>query len=108
MTVCGIGRFTLSGSVKGYPPFTYQWIDTGLKEIIGTTPQVDIPVAKTRTYKFVVTDSVGCTNSAMMTLTVAKKPAANISPSTDTSICSGNSVTLDAGVQAANYVWSNG
>lgn len=108
VTVCGVGKYLLSGSATGYPPFTYQWIDTALNKVIGTTAQVELPLAKTRTYKLVVTDSVGCTASDIMTITLAQKPAANIIPSGDTAICAGSALTLDAGVDAGSYLWSNG
>jgi hypothetical protein len=108
VTVCGLGKYILTGAAQGYPPFTYQWIDTGLKMTIGTTAKLEIPIAKTRTYRLVVSDSIGCVNSDMMTITVASKPVADITPSSDTSICAGGNLTLDAGVQATNYLWSNG
>lgn len=58
-------------------------------------------------YKVVVTASNGCTDtSAVTNLTVNANPVVNIG--TDTAICQGASLSLDAGNSGASFAWSNG
>lgn len=54
-----------------------------------------------------VTDSVGCTMSDTVTISVLPLPIANITPAGPSTICNGSSITLtaDAGV-GYNYSWS--
>ena len=88
--VCPTGMYTLSGSATGFPPFTYQWIDTTGNQVVGTEAKVDVPIDKTITYKLIVTDSVGCTNSVLKTISVYPAPAVpTISVAGDTLISTG-------------------
>ncbi|MBL7706477.1 MAG: T9SS type A sorting domain-containing protein [Taibaiella sp.] len=58
-------------------------------------------------YKVVVTASNGCTDtSAVTNLTVNANPVVNIG--TDTAICQGASLSLDAGNSGTSFAWSNG
>jgi gliding motility-associated-like protein len=79
---------------------TYQWNNN-----LGTTANVNITQAGT--YTVVVTAANGCQDSSTVSITVAPVPAVTAN---DTTICSGQSVTLTptyypAGGQA---VWTNG
>jgi gliding motility-associated-like protein len=79
---------------------TYQWNNN-----LGTTSNVNITQAGT--YTVVVTAANGCQDSATVGITVAPVPSVTVN---DTTICSGQSVTLTptyypAGGQA---VWTNG
>ncbi len=66
-------------------------------------------VSSAGSYSVVVTQN-GCTSdtSAALDITVTALPVTAITPSGTQNICSGNSITLDAGAGFASYLWSNG
>ncbi len=84
-------------------PVTYTW-NPG--NIIGPVANV-CPTANT-TYTVVASVPSGCSSSA--STVVQYSPLANpvITANGPTTICPGNSVTLDAGSGFANYSWSDG
>jgi gliding motility-associated-like protein len=83
-----------------YPGFTYSW---------NTTPVITTANISNRTagnYTVTVTDAKGCTKSVSKTLT-APNPVA-VSLGNDTSICQGQSLTLQATQIFTSYLWSTG
>jgi gliding motility-associated-like protein len=56
------------------------------------------------TYSVTVTDGNGCTNSASVSVSVNNNPVVNLGP--DTSICSGQTLVLDAGPGYSGYSWN--
>lgn len=52
-------------------------------------------------------NSLGCTNTATVAITIIPKPTVTISAAPSTTICSGNSITLSAS-GALTYSWSGG
>lgn len=71
----------------------------------GITDSLAFQADTTVTYTVIGTDSVGCTGSDMITLTVNQNP--NVSAGPDFNVCEGNSATL-SGQGAISYVWNNG
>ena len=70
----------------------------------GTTSQT-ISTGVAGTYIVTVTRN-GCSASDTVTLTLTALPVVNLG--SDTTICDGSSITLDAGNSADTYLWSNG
>ena len=93
-SICGNGPLTLNA---GNPGDTYIWST-------GATTQT-ISVNTTGSY-WVHVDSGGCIGSDTILVTFVTNPVVNLGP--DTSICSGNNITLNAGNNGFNYQWSTG
>jgi len=55
-----------------------------------------------------ISDGNNCSNSGSITLPVHTPPAATITPSGSTAICSGGNVTLNAPAGMSSYLWSSG
>jgi gliding motility-associated-like protein len=55
------------------------------------------------TYSVTVTDGNNCSNTASVVVTVNTNPSVNLGP--DTTICSGDNLTLDAGAGFTGYSW---
>lgn len=70
----------------------------------GITDSLAFQADTTVTYTVIGTDSVGCTGSDLLTITVNQNP--NVSAGPDFDVCEGNSVTL-SGEGATSYVWDN-
>lgn len=77
---------------------TYAWDN-------GVTDSVSFEAGATTTYTVVGTDSIGCTDSDMVTVTVNQLP--NVIAGADYGICDGNSTML-SGQGATTYTWTNG
>ena len=77
---------------------TYTW-SNGL----GTANSVEVSPSTTTTYTVTIS-SFGCTASSDITVTVNQKPTPIITG--NTTICQGNSTTLDAGTGYSTYLWS--
>jgi hypothetical protein len=73
-TVCQSSVYKLNGTATGIAPFTYQWTDTATDQVVGTKAQVDVTITKKTTFKLLVTDSVGCTNSVLKTISIYPAP----------------------------------
>ncbi|MBK8146429.1 MAG: gliding motility-associated C-terminal domain-containing protein [Bacteroidetes bacterium] len=87
----------LSGLVAAPPTYTYLW-STG-----ATTAQI-LPTA-TGVYTVTCTSNLGCTATATYNYVAPPTPVVNI---TSTGVlCSGNTVTLDAGPGFATYLWDD-
>lgn len=92
-TFCQGGSVTLDAGA-GYS--AYNWNN-------GSTSQT-ITVSTGGNYSVTVTQN-SCTASDVETVTV-NNASASITPSGTVTICSGSSITLDAGVSGAAYAWS--
>lgn len=85
-----------AGSYSNNP--TYLW-NTG-----ATTRTITTTVAGV--YSVQVTNEYGCESTGSLTLTLHPLPTINLVP--DTAICTGGSLTLDAGNTGTTYSWSTG
>lgn len=65
-----------------------------------------IEVDSTGNYSIIVANSLGCMDSADITVTVHPNPDVNLR--TDTAFCAGNSILLDAQNTGSNYLWNTG
>ena len=90
------GSSTTLNAGAGYS--SYLW-STG-----ATTQSINVTTAGT--FTVTVTNANGCTGSISATTTVNANPTPSITG--NTSFCSGNSTTLDAGVGYNSYFWSTG
>ncbi|MBK7939880.1 MAG: hypothetical protein IPJ82_23595 [Lewinellaceae bacterium] len=97
-SVCSGGSVTLDAGA-GYT--AYAWSNSGGSSQTATFSNV----VATTTYTVQVTDGNGCTAIASHTVTVNALPTPSISG--PASVCSGGSVTLDAGAGYTAYAWSN-
>ncbi len=68
----------------------------------------DINVNSSDTYTVTATDNNACTGTASVVVTINALPVPSLTPSGTQTICSGSSVTLDAGSGYSSYSWSNG
>ncbi|PWT99543.1 MAG: hypothetical protein C5B52_10480 [Bacteroidetes bacterium] len=93
-TICVGNSITLDAGNAGA---TYLW-STG-----ATTQTISVNTAGT--YSVTVTAG-GCSSTDAINVAVNPAPIVNLGP--DASICSGSSVTLDAGNPGATYLWSTG
>lgn len=84
----------------GSGSLAYQWSNG-----IATASQTISPVSST-SYSVTVTDSLGCT--AVDSVVVTVNIPATLFIGNDTSICQGQSLTLNAGSGFASYEWQNG
>jgi gliding motility-associated-like protein len=106
-TIC-IGQSTSIDAIpsNGLAPYTYNWSNS----LTGPGPQTVSPVVTT-TYTVSVTDSLGCT-SPTQSITVTVNPALTLNSIPDTSVCTGNSVTLNASATGGDanftYDWNPG
>jgi hypothetical protein len=71
----------------------------------GATTQT-ITVGTAGTYTVTVTNAAGCSSSDDLVVITTPSPVANLGA--DKSACVGSSITLDAGVSGASYLWSTG
>ncbi|HRO45955.1 PKD domain-containing protein, partial [Agriterribacter sp.] len=96
-TICSGDPITLDAGNAGA---TYSWSPGG-----ATTQSITVNPTVNTTYTVTVTKD-GCSNSGSRAITVTPKPVINLGP--DASICSGSSITLDAGDHGtgATYNWS--
>ena len=95
-------NFTLDAG-SGYVAYDwYTWYNSSTQTI---TPNQDW----SGTYSVQVTDANGCIGSSLLNVNIINVPpiAAVITPIGSSAICSGASVSLDAGPWAS-YAWSNG
>jgi gliding motility-associated-like protein len=81
---------------------SYEWQHNG-----ATTQSVSVSPATTQTYYCEVTGLCGFKQMLDVVVTVIANPAVSITNGTNVSICSGQSVTLNA-TGATTYSWSNG
>ncbi len=105
-----IGTTTILGqnASGGTPPYTFLWTPaTGLDNPNIQMPNAD-PVVTTK-YYCTITDANGCLDIDSVVVTVYPLPQPVISPPGTTTICSCDSVRLDAGNNGYSfYIWSTG
>lgn len=85
----------------GNPGSFYEW-STGE---VGTDERYKT-VTGPGTYIVEVTDTIGCEAFGLITVTGGVIPQVELG--SDTSICSGNTLTLDAGTDGTTYLWTGG
>jgi len=93
-TVCAGNPITLNGTGAT----SYSWSGS-------VTDNVSFIPSSTTTYTVTGTDINGCTNTASQSITVNTLPAVGIIASPSTTLCTGNSLTLN-GTGATSYSWS--
>ncbi|HVK39611.1 MAG TPA: hypothetical protein VNA88_13820 [Candidatus Kapabacteria bacterium] len=80
-----------------------------IESAAGTSPlRVRWSVPGRDTVRLVVASADGCVDSTFVAVTVVAALSPTITPSGATALCSGDSVTLDAGAGFATHTWSNG
>ncbi len=94
-TLCDGDSTTLTASGGTY----YVWNTSDTTDIINVTP------LSTTIYDVTGYDSNGCSNSSQITVTINSLPI--ITASSDTTICQGDTVIINAS-GAINYSWDNG
>jgi hypothetical protein len=94
-TLCPGATILLSASGAG---LSYTWQD-------GSTSST-FNVSAAGTYDVTVTDANGCTGTDAIDVSYASPSAVNLG--SDTTICSGAMLTLDATLSGATYLWSTG
>lgn len=100
--VCVPGSSTLTAT-GGPSASSYTWTASSGPAISNTNIAVVSPTANT-TYT-VATSVPGCTSTVIITLPVAPAPSLTLTP--NSSICNGQSITLNAS-GAASYTWAPG
>jgi len=100
---CGSTTTTLTCTTNATSP-TYSWTGTTGTTIVSPT-SASTSVSGAGTYTVMVTDNGGCTSTASYTVTSGgSAPTITANPANPT-ICSGSSVTLNAG-GGLTYAWS--
>jgi gliding motility-associated-like protein len=94
-TIC-IGDSLILDAANAGASFLWQDASTNQNLTINTTGQ----------YAVTVTDANTCANSDSMTLSLFSLPVVNLG--NDTSICSHDTLTLDAANPTASFVWNSG
>ncbi len=99
-TLCA-SSFTIVPTLPPSPiPYTYIWSN-------GSSDPA-ILVTQSGTYSVTVFDGLQCRGTDQVTVTLNPNGNRDLISYTDTSVCPGASVTLDAGPGFATYEWSNG
>ncbi len=100
--ICAGTTTTLTATGGG----NYQWRNAS-GNISGQTNNT-FTTGTAGTYKVVVTTpATGCTDSSAA-ITVTVNPSPTVFIGNDTTFCSGNTLTLNAGNPGATYLWNNG
>jgi gliding motility-associated-like protein len=100
-SICAGIISTLSATpAGGTGSYSYAWSNTS------SAASQPVQPAATTTYSVTVTDNMGCTASDTVLVTVFIP--ADIDLGSDTSICMGDMITLDAGPGFSSYLWQNG
>ncbi|MDX1942190.1 MAG: hypothetical protein SFU99_16620, partial [Saprospiraceae bacterium] len=107
-TLCLGQSTTLTANVQGgTEPYTFVW-DNGLPNASTHT----LTPTQTTTYNVTVTDANDCSNNNQTPLTIVVNPNPEVEASAnDSTICEGESVTLNAAATGATpftFAWSNG
>lgn len=110
--ICGCdGQATASGS-GSIPGYTYEWQDEFLTPI-GQTSATATNLCP-GVYNVVVTSSIGCSETAQITInpTALTPISASISPASPADVCAGSDLVLDATPTGGSgtystHVWSN-
>ncbi len=96
LAICAGSPITLSGSGA----VTYNWTG-GIFDAVAFTPAVS------GDYTVTGTDALGCTNTAVASVTVIPVPTVAIVTVPGTTVCEGSVISL-TGTGASSYAWSGG
>lgn len=94
-------------AIGGAGDYSYEWTNQTSGNVIGTTPAINVSAPATTTYKIVVTDQCGESDSTTVTITILSPPLLlDITPSQE--ICPGDSVLInvDATGGFGNYYYN--
>ncbi len=100
--LCPGGSIVLTGTGGG----TQQWYLNGTMIPGANSPAYSATAAGV--YNMTKTNSNGCTDSAAIGITIVSVPNPVVNLGNDTTICSGDTITLDAMNAGASYLWSTG
>ena len=102
--VCAGTTVNLNGTANsGIPPYNFSW-SSNPTGFTSNTQNPSVNPTVTTTYSLTVTDAGNCSSNTQITYTVNPIPSFNLS---DTNICFGQSVTLNAS-GANTYSWNTG
>ncbi|MFN8316978.1 MAG: hypothetical protein U0T32_11085 [Chitinophagales bacterium] len=109
---CATGTVQLVSSPTATPALTYAWSASPASPTFLSSTSVSNPTATnvttTRNYTLTITDGFGCKSTASQTVTINPLPSA--APSSNTPVCVGDAINLDAnetgGTGAFTYSWS--
>ncbi len=104
-SICAGETATLTLNLTGTAPYNIV-ASLGSNSVPYTTSlsTYTLPITVPGTYTLKVTDATGCSFTKKVTVIVSPLPTLEIGP--DQSICSGSTVTLDAGAVFPNYAWT--
>jgi hypothetical protein len=102
---CNQSQVTLSGSTYTHSPvISWQAIDGG-HIVLGTNTLSPI-VNATGTYVLTVFDTLGCSVTDSVNVTIP--PALTVNIGHDTTLCAGTTLMLDAGNHGLGFIWNTG
>ncbi|MDR2927484.1 MAG: gliding motility-associated C-terminal domain-containing protein [Cytophagaceae bacterium] len=112
--LCVDAALTITTNVdKGTGPYTYKWYKGNEllpSETSSSYSKANITIADAGTYKVIVTDVNGC-GSAEATVTVTVNPLPVAQPTSNSPVCEGEDIHLEANSGNFDYAWrhqSNG
>ena len=92
----------IAEATLGTEPYTYEW-SPGILEV---GDSVNVCPEETTTYQVIVTDALGEKDTTEATITVLPYPIINLGP--DTTLCTGDTLELNAENPGAIYLWQDG
>lgn len=105
-SICNVGSVVIGGTPTGPVGSSYSWSPSGsLNDTTLANPTAS-PVSTT-TYTVVVTDTNGCQNSDVVTVTINPLPTADAGP--DSTICEGETIQIGGfptGPSGSSYLWT--
>lgn len=110
ISICSANNYPLLNANSNLPGFTYQWLFNN-NSITGATDSIYQTSQQTGvgTYSIIVQNTqsgITCQASASMTLSL--NPSLPVALGGNQSICSGDSISLDAQNSGTSYQWSTG
>lgn len=104
--ICVGNTLLLTSSVTGgTTPYSYSWTGpAGFSSTAANPTITSVTASHAGTYTLVVTDAMGCNRTATTTVALNTSPIVSLGP--DVSICSGGTVTLNAGNPGSTYMWN--
>ncbi len=104
-SICVVGSVVIGGAPTGPVGSTYAWTPSATLNDTTLANPTATPLVTT-TYTVVVTDTNGCTDFDVITVTINPAPIVDAGP--DTTICLGESVIIGGsptGPASASYLW---